>query len=150
MAIASAAFAILTDIGQVPRELAHFLGTCDAALVEANYCPELLWRGPYPQHIKRRVSGGYGHLANHETAELAFRLIGSRLTRLYLGHISRTNNLPERALSVVRERSGPIDVQAILPGEVSVRDIAPDLTMDARGRRRAHRGARPTQLAFAF
>jgi len=139
------AFGLVTDIGHVPADLAPFLGACDAALVEANYCPELLWSGPYPTHLKRRVSGGVGHLANQETAELASKLVGSRLSRLFLGHISRTNNMPERALATVRQRSGSLDVRPILPGVVTVLDIEAD---EHRGKIRAK--GRPTQLAFGF
>jgi hypothetical protein len=57
--------------------------------------------GPYPEKLKRRVAGPYGHLANDQTGQLAARLAGSRLAHMYLGHISRANNTPERALEVV-------------------------------------------------
>lgn len=36
---------------------------------------------PYPDRLKRRASGGLGHLSNDRTAELAQRLSGTRLTR---------------------------------------------------------------------
>ncbi|WP_394830917.1 MBL fold metallo-hydrolase [Pendulispora rubella] len=143
---AQAAFGLVSDIGHVPPDLAPFLGACDVAVIEANYCPELLWIGPYPPSLKRRVSGGTGHLANHEAAELASQLVGSRLSRLVLGHISRTNNMPERALEAVRQKSGALDVQAISPGAVAVLDV----TSSHRGAVKSGARRRPTQLAFAF
>lgn len=134
---ADRAFAIVTDLGHVPRGLAPFLGACDAALVEANHCPELLAFGPYPPRLRERVGGHLGHLANAQTAELAGNLLGSRLVRLYLGHISRANNTPERALGEVRRRSGNLDVRVVPNG-------APQLLDVPLGRRVA------TQLAFGF
>lgn len=109
-------FGLVTDLGHVPRELPHFLAGCDAALVEANHCPELLRMGPYPPRLRMRIEGGLGHLANEQTAELAAALVGTRLRRLYLGHISNSNNTPERALEAVKRRAGSIDVRIIRNG----------------------------------
>jgi len=120
---ATHAFAVATDLGHVPRDLARFVGQCDAALVEANYCPELLRFSPYPPRLKARVAGGLGHLANEQTAELASKLRGSRLSRLYLGHISRSNNTPERALAAVRPRCVGFDVHAIPHGVPHAFDV---------------------------
>ena len=97
-------FAVATDLGHVPASLASFLGGCDAALLEANYCPLMLEDGPYPPRLKQRIRGGFGHLANEQTAEIAARLVGTRIGALYLGHLSRANNSPARALEVVRAR----------------------------------------------
>src|SRR5258706_10891859 len=85
-------FGVATDLGHVPQGLPAFLGACDSALIEANYCPELLAVGPYPPRLQTRIRGGLGHLANEQTAELASKLRGSRLARLYLRPLSRSNN----------------------------------------------------------
>lgn len=113
------AFGVATDLGEIEPRLATFLGDCDAALVEANHCPELLEIGPYPPHLRRRVRGPLGHLANAQTAAFAAHLAGARgarLARLYLGHVSRANNTPDRALSVVRASAGPIAVEVVPHG----------------------------------
>jgi len=123
-------FAVATDLGHVPAALAPFLAKCDAALVEANYCPMMLEVGPYPPSLRQRVRGGLGHLANEQTAELAAKLAGTRLGTLYLGHISRQNNTPEQALRVVRGRTGAangrsgLDVKAIAHGVASAFEVA--------------------------
>jgi phosphoribosyl 1,2-cyclic phosphodiesterase len=132
------AFAVVTDLGHVPRDLATFVGACDAALVEANYCPELLATGPYPERLRRRVAGPLGHLANAQTAELARALRGTRLVRLYLGHISRANNTPERALAEVRRSSGTLDVRVVPNGTPRLLDVP------------AGRRVPTEQLALAF
>ena len=117
------AFGVATDLGHVPRDLAAFLGSCDSVLLEANYCAQMLETGPYPPRLKRRVAGDIGHLDNEQTAELAATLIGTRLRRIYLGHISRTNNTPDRALAAVRKRSGSLEVCAVLNGVPQVLDV---------------------------
>ena len=80
---------------------------CDLVFLESNYCPRLLETGPYPLRLKRRVAGPLGHLANDQTADLARSLEDTRVSRLVLVHLSRTNNSPERALDVGRLASAP-------------------------------------------
>ncbi len=135
-----ARFGLATDLGHVPPGLAAFLGACDAALVEANYCPELLAVGPYPPRLRQRIRGGLGHLANEQTAELASELTGSRLARLYLGHISRANNTPERALAVVGPRCVGFEVHAVAHGVPHALDVV----------RGTSKSTRFEQLGFAF
>jgi phosphoribosyl 1,2-cyclic phosphodiesterase len=128
------AFGVAVDVGHVTRDVVSLLASCDAAIVEANHCAELLQLGEYPQHLKRRISSGYGHLSNTATADLASRLSGSRLTRLYLGHLSRENNTPERALDVVSSSAKRIDVAVLAHGSSEIIDVR----------------TRPGQLALPF
>jgi phosphoribosyl 1,2-cyclic phosphodiesterase len=129
------AIGVATDVGRITNGLVGLLAQCDAALVEANHCAEMLAFGPYPDRLKRRVSGGLGHLNNDQSAELAARLSGSRLTRLWLGHLSKHNNTPERALDVVASKAKRIDVEVLPHGHVCALDV---------------RRKRPAQLALAF
>jgi phosphoribosyl 1,2-cyclic phosphodiesterase len=129
------AIGVATDVGRITNGLVGLLAQCDAALVEANHCAEMLAFGPYPDRLKKRVSGGLGHLNNDDTAELARRLEGSRLTRLWLGHLSKANNTPERALEVVASRAKGIDVEVLPHGHVCALDV---------------RRKRPAQLALPF
>ena len=131
----AAAFGVATDVGRVTAGLVGLLAQCDGAIVEANHCSEMLAFSDYPDVVKRRVGGGFGHLSNGQTAELAARLVGSRLTRLWLGHLSRSNNTPSRALEVVATRARRIDVD-VLP---SASPVALDV-----------RGSRPYQLGLPF
>jgi phosphoribosyl 1,2-cyclic phosphodiesterase len=131
----ASAFGVATDVGRATPALVGLLGECDAALVEANHCSEMLAFSDYPDVVKRRVGGGFGHLSNTQTAELAARLVGSRLARMWLGHLSRSNNTPARALETVATRARRIDVD-VLPS-------ASPVALDVRSQR-------PYQLGLPF
>jgi phosphoribosyl 1,2-cyclic phosphodiesterase len=132
-------FAIATDLGHVTRDLRDLLGGCDLVMIEANHCPELLETGPYPPKLKRRVAGPLGHLANHQTADLAAALEDTRVSRLVLSHISRTNNTPERALDAVASRVRRLPVEVMPHGEPR--------RLEVQGARRM---VRAEQLGFGF
>jgi phosphoribosyl 1,2-cyclic phosphodiesterase len=135
-------FGIATDLGHVTRELRGLLRGCDLVMLESNYCPELLETGPYPPRLKQRVAGPIGHLANGQAADLAASLEDTRVSRLVLAHLSRTNNTPDRALSTVTARLRRLPVEALLQGESRRLDVS-----DANGARRLAHGE---QLGFAF
>jgi phosphoribosyl 1,2-cyclic phosphodiesterase len=118
-------FGMATDLGHAPRGLAAFLGACDVVFLESNYCPRMLERGPYPPRLRQRVAGPLGHLANEQTAELARSLENTRVARLVLVHLSRTNNSPARALDVVASRAHRLRVEALPHGEPHRFDMAP-------------------------
>ena len=117
------AIGLATDVGRPTPLLTALLASCDAALVEANHCSEMLAIGPYPTRLRDRVSGGFGHLSNAQTAELAQRLVGSRCGRLFLGHLSRSNNTPERALETVASAAPRLDVSVLPHGSICALDI---------------------------
>jgi phosphoribosyl 1,2-cyclic phosphodiesterase len=110
-------FGIATDLGHATRELQVLLRGCDLVMLEANYCPDLLESGPYPWRLKQRVGGPLGHLANEQTAAFAESLENTRVSRLVLAHLSRTNNTPERALATVASRLRRLAVEALPHGE---------------------------------
>ena len=116
-------FAIATDLGHVTRELRALLAGCDLVMLEANYCPGLLESGPYPPRLKQRVGGALGHLANEQAAALAATLEDTRVSRLVLAHLSRTNNSPERALAAVGSRLRRLPVEALVHGEPRRLDV---------------------------
>ena len=123
VASANHAIGYATDVGRPTPALTSLLASCDVALVEANHCTEMLAYGPYPTHLRHRVSGGLGHLSNAQTAELAAKLVGSRLGRLYLGHLSRSNNTPERALETVASAARRMTVAVLEHGAVCTLDV---------------------------
>jgi len=88
---------IFTDLGHVYADLVSAIESVDAALIESNYDPEMLMKGPYPRYLKARIAGPEGHISNIESAEL-LAAHGSRLRWACLGHLSGENNTPELAL----------------------------------------------------
>lgn len=117
------AIGIATDVGRPTPTLAALLATCDVTLLEANHCSEMLASGPYPTKLRHRVGGGFGHLSNTQTAELVAKLVGSRLGQIYLGHLSRSNNTPERALETVASAARRMAVSVLPHGAVCALDI---------------------------
>ena len=87
---------LATDLGHVPKGLAHFLGDCETLLLESNHDPDMLAAGPYPTMLKRRVGGSLGHLSNEQAGDLLARL-PSAPRRVVLMHLSETNNSPRLA-----------------------------------------------------
>ncbi len=61
---------LATDLGSVTLEVLTYLSGCDALVLESNHDEEMLERGPYPPHLKRRIGSPLGHLSNADTAEL--------------------------------------------------------------------------------
>tara|TARA_Y100001960_G_scaffold333776_1_gene440901 strand:+ start:112 stop:879 length:768 start_codon:yes stop_codon:yes gene_type:complete len=95
-------FSYLTDCGNFNEHiLAKVNGTTHFAL-EANYCPDLLARGPYPEFLKQRVAGDYGHLSNYQTQSILQKLQDS-LEYVCLMHLSENNNNPTIAKSVCKK-----------------------------------------------
>lgn len=116
-------FAIVTDVGHVTRDLHALVAGCDLVFLEANHCRRLLETGPYPPHLKRRVAGPLGHLANEQAAELAQSLEDTRVSRLVLVHLSRSNNTPDRAREVVASRVKRLPVEALPHAEPRSFDV---------------------------
>lgn len=107
----SGIFAIATDMGHVTDEIVENLLGADTALIEANHDVEMLSYGPYPVYLKRRILSDRGHLSNDDCAALARRLAEGGARRVILGHLSRENNTPEKALSAVRSALGGLPVE---------------------------------------
>jgi len=89
--------AILTDLGHPFAALQGLLESVDAAYLEANYEPDMLENGPYPEHLKARIRGDGGHLSNHESARL-IRACAKRPKWVAVAHLSEDNNRPEHAI----------------------------------------------------
>jgi phosphoribosyl 1,2-cyclic phosphodiesterase len=136
-------FALATDLGRPTRDLRAFLGACDLVLLEANYCPSMLESGSYPGHLKRRVAGPLGHLANSQAAELAASLVDTRVSHLVLVHLSRANNTPERAIDCVASKARGLPVEVLPQGVSRFFDVR-------RNKPRSGPAARAEQLAFGF
>jgi len=71
-------------------------------MLECNYDLDMLRSGPYPEALKSRVGGPFGHLDNADAAALLSELDTSMLQHVLAMHLSETNNTPEAVLGVLR------------------------------------------------
>lgn len=94
-------FCLMTDIGHVTDEMAGVISEADYLVIEANHDEEMLRTGPYSEYLKKRVSGGNGHLSNRLCAHYIVNNATSRLSHVWLCHLSQENNHPELARKTV-------------------------------------------------
>ncbi len=113
---------IASDLGRAEADFVDFLRAATTLLVEMNHDEDMLRDGPYTWPLKKRISGGYGHLSNIQSAEAIRRAAGPLLRRVVATHLSRTNNTPELVRAVLAralERSGydvPFDIAEQIKG----------------------------------
>lgn len=97
---------ILTDIGSITPFVIEQYQQCDALMLESNHCPEMLSLGPYPSTLKLRVGGQWGHLNNHQAANLLRYIEKDRLQHLVISHISEQNNTQALARDAITQIYG--------------------------------------------
>jgi phosphoribosyl 1,2-cyclic phosphodiesterase len=86
---------VFTDIGIACEMLTHYFSYCHAAFLEANYDEEMLDKGSYPFHLKKRIRGGMGHLSNTQALALVQNHKPDYMSHLLLSHLSQNNNCPD-------------------------------------------------------
>lgn len=96
-------FVILTDTGYVSDRMRDALKNADAYLIESNHDVSMLRMGKYPWSLKQRIISDKGHLSNEDGALAMADMIGDNTRRVYLGHLSRENNMKEIAYDTVEE-----------------------------------------------
>lgn len=96
-------FAILTDTGSTTVHIEQMLSSCDAMMLECNHDRAMLQAGSYPQGLKDRVAGPFGHLSNDQAAALLTRVDTSRLRHIVAAHLSEKNNAPHLASAALSE-----------------------------------------------
>lgn len=90
--------AVATDTGYISRKMAAELKGARFVVLESNYDPDLLLRGPYPPSLKQRILSYTGHLSNADCARIARYLADEGAERILLAHLSKENNTPSLAL----------------------------------------------------
>jgi phosphoribosyl 1,2-cyclic phosphodiesterase len=94
---------IASDLGRAEPGFVDFLREATTLMVEMNHDEDMLRDGPYTWPLKRRISGGLGHLSNHQSAAAMGRAAGPHLRRIVATHLSRTNNTPELVRAVLAQ-----------------------------------------------
>lgn len=101
---------VFTDIGIACQHVISHFSKCHAAFLEANYDDELLEKGRYPYHLKRRIRGGKGHLSNRQALEVFINYRPRFMTHLLLAHLSRDNNRPELVHELFSSHAGETEI----------------------------------------
>lgn len=101
---------VFTDIGKACDKVIHHFSTCHCVFLESNYCTNMLMKGSYPWPLKKRISGGQGHLSNDEALDLFTTHRAGFLSHLILSHLSKNNNRPELVESLFGEYAGKTNI----------------------------------------
>ena len=97
---------VLTDTGCSTSHIEACLSGADALVLECNHDLDMLMNGPYPQGLKQRVAGRFGHLDNTAAAGLLAHLDQSRLKHVIAAHLSKQNNRPQLAAAALARAMG--------------------------------------------
>lgn len=92
---------IATDLGYFSDEVKSALNDSDIILLESNHDVEMVKFGPYPYPLKQRILSSVGHLSNEDCGKAIVDVLDDKYRRIYLGHLSKTNNYPELAYQTV-------------------------------------------------
>lgn len=95
--------AVFTDLGFVDDAVLDALRSADIIVLESNYDREMLRRGGYPAHLKRRIQGPAGHLSNDDCATALVASVSGRTQAIWLAHLSHNNNAPHVARRTTEE-----------------------------------------------
>jgi len=91
----------LTDAGSLTAHMHAVLNGLDALVLECNHDLDMLWNGSYPERLKQRITGNFGHLDNKTAARLLSSIDCSRLQHLIAAHLSKQNNTAELATTAL-------------------------------------------------
>lgn len=123
-------FVLATDLGEVTERARYYMSRANYLVVEANYDLQMLRLGRYPEYLKARIQTSRGHLDNLQTAAFLKEIINPDLKYIFLCHLSKDNNTPQKALSAVRaalEEAG----KRVGSGDESVSDRQSDVQLVA-------------------
>ena len=95
-------FVLATDMGNVYERAKHYISQADHLVIEANYDLQMLLKGTYPEYLKARIQTDSGHMENSKTAAFLKEIYTRRLKHIFLCHLSKENNTPDKALLAVK------------------------------------------------
>lgn len=94
---------VLTDIGMPTPYVIASLQGLHALVLECNHDPVLLASSSYPASLKARISGDFGHLANHIAAQILVQVAHPGLKTVVAAHLSHQNNTHEAVLALLEQ-----------------------------------------------
>ncbi len=85
---------VISDLGHVTPHVVEHYQSLDLLLMESNHDPQMLMRGRYPESVKQRIVGRFGHLSNEQAAAFLAEVANPQL-QVVVGHVSEENNHPD-------------------------------------------------------
>lgn len=101
---------VFTDIGAPCDRLITHFQQCHAVFLEANYDEEMLQKGHYPYYLKKRISGGKGHLSNRQALALFTAYKPDYMSHVVLTHLSKENNCPKLVAKLFKAHADGTEV----------------------------------------
>lgn len=95
-------FVLATDMGEIMERARHYMSNAHYLVIESNYDRKMLLSGRYPEYLKARIQTSQGHMDNEATAAFLKEIYSPRLNHIFLCHLSKDNNTPEKALEKSR------------------------------------------------
>ena len=93
-------FSLATDLGYIDENIIESIAGSETVVIESNHDSQLLRQNPtYPQVLKNRIAGKYGHLSNQDCANAITKLAELGTKNFILAHLSHQNNTTELAKS---------------------------------------------------
>lgn len=138
---------VFTDIGTPCANLIHHFKQCHAAFLESNYDEEMLANGGYPYYLKKRITGGQGHLSNSQALSIFREHKPSHMTHLLLSHLSSNNNRPEIVEALFSKHAN--GVRTIVASRHQETEIF-QITSEPHLQTAIQRALKPAQLQLAF
>ena len=125
------ALGFLTDLGFPTKLVYERVRQVQTLVIETNHDEKLLQNDTKrPWSVKQRIMSRHGHLSNDAAAGVLRELLGSKLRRAVLGHLSRDCNTPDLAVSTVRKKLDEAGAQGVEVHCASQREISPRLAVD--------------------
>ena len=111
----SGGLGFITDLGYATKMIVERLRQVETLVIETNHDEKLLQNDPHrPWPVKQRIQSRHGHLSNTAATGVIEELLGGKIERVVLGHLSRDCNTPELALGAVHAllaKCGKIDME---------------------------------------
>jgi len=122
---------VITDIGRACKTVIHYFKQCHACFLESNYDEKMLHESGYPLQLKKRISGGRGHLSNTQALELFMNHKPRYMSHLLLSHLSENNNRPYIVEQLFAKYAGAVKI-IIAPRyeETAVYEVTSDATRE--------------------
>lgn len=137
---------VFTDIGAPCKNLIKHFKQCHAAFLESNFDEEMLHSGNYPYYLKKRISGGNGHLSNKEALDLFTQHRPKFMTHLLLSHLSKNNNCPKLVQELFETHSNGVKI--IVASRYEETEVF-QINATSNNLKGNYKAA-PSQLAFSF